>query len=318
MVHGVRTTVRVTTRLSGWRPAGGRVPGVVAGLAAVLALSACAASGASQAAPVGCQGDDARVEVCSADPLDPAASTIAPTAQAASAGASAGRASSTPNGAAPPGTDGPAVAAPPPAPIEGPASPLPDASGPLRLTSHASVTPAPATPPTPTAADVPTAGAGVTEPFVKRSVDPVAAATAAVPGAPAPLSRLDTFLSRLIEVTNEQRVAAGLAPVTRSIELTASAGAHSDDQAAHKTMGHVGSDGSTLADRVNLTGYRWTALGENVAVGYATADEVMAGWMSSPDHRNNILKPEFAHIGVAVAAADDGTLYWTMDLGTAG
>jgi uncharacterized protein YkwD len=300
MVHGAHALARVTIRS--------------VGVAAVLGLSACAAGGARQAA-LGCAGDDARVEVCSADPLDPATSaSAAPAAPgAAEAVSAAGQTTRTPNGAASPGTDA-AVADEAAAPIEGPATPLPDASGPLRPISHASASRAPA--PATTAADAPTTGGGPSEPFVKRSADPVAPVT--VPGAPAPLSRLDTFLTRLIEVTNEQRIAAGLVPVSRSVELTASAVAHSDDQAAHKTMGHVGSDGSTLADRVNLTGYHWSELGENVAVGYATPDEVMAGWMLSSDHRNNILKPEFAHIGVAVTAADDGTLYWTMDLGSPG
>ena len=277
------------------------------------ALANCSApSGAapSGAAPSGAAGDAAadRVQVCAAEPL------LATTDASAGSVAGASRETSAPDAStASPTADTTSIDSTP-TPADSRNAPLPDASDPLRVSAHATSAHAPtaasATPET--AAPI----AGPSKPFVQRSSDAVAAMS--VPGAPAPLSRFDTFLTRLVELTNQQRVAAGVTPAGRSVELTASAVAHSDDQAIHKTMGHIGSDGSTLADRVNLSGFRWSELGENVAVGYATADDVMTGWLASPNHRSNILKPEFTHVGVAVAAADDGTLYWTMDLGTAG
>ena len=41
----------------------------------------------------------------------------------------------------------------------------------------------------------------------------------------------------------------------------------------------------------------------------------MAGWMDSPGHRANILNCQARAIGVGVAAAADGTLYWTQMFG---
>jgi uncharacterized protein YkwD len=46
-------------------------------------------------------------------------------------------------------------------------------------------------------------------------------------------------------------------------------------------------------------------VGENLAyaTGDATPARVVAAWMASPDHRENILEPEFRDSGIAVAAA---------------
>ena len=127
-----------------------------------------------------------------------------------------------------------------------------------------------------------------------------------------------SLAAAVVTLANAERAKAGLGALAVDARLTAAANAHSADQAATNRMDHTGSDGSTMADRVNASGYRWRALGENVAVGYQDAASVMTGWMKSAGHRKNILTPGFTAIGVAVAAAGDGTYYWTMDLGTGG
>ena len=101
--------------------------------------------------------------------------------------------------------------------------------------------------------------------------------------------------------------------MTMNPVLTWAAQAHSADWAAHGTMSHTGSDGSSPGDRLTRAGYLWSAYGENVAYGYATAEQVMAGWMASPGHRANILTCSFKEIGVGFAQPGS---YWTQDFGT--
>lgn len=140
--------------------------------------------------------------------------------------------------------------------------------------------------------------------------------TTEAPAPPPAAVQVDTSVAgRVIALTNAQRAAAGLSPVSANGALTAAAAAHSKDQAAHNTMTHTGSNGSTLGQRITAAGFGWRTIGENVAMGYGSADSVMNGWMNSPGHRANILKADFTSIGVAVAYAADGTPYWTMDLG---
>ena len=80
-------------------------------------------------------------------------------------------------------------------------------------------------------------------------------------------------------------------------------------------MTHTGSDGSTVAVRVDRVGYGWRSLAENVAFGYTDVSAVMAGWMASDGHRRNILSSN-THLGLGVAAGADGRLYWTQVFAT--
>lgn len=118
---------------------------------------------------------------------------------------------------------------------------------------------------------------------------------------------------------NAERAAVGRGGLVACGTLRSAAAAHSADQAAHNNMTHIGSDGSTLANRATRSGYQgWTALGENVAYGYTTVESVMAGWMSSPGHRANILNENFTHVGVGLAYSTGGTPYWTQVFGRGG
>lgn len=97
-------------------------------------------------------------------------------------------------------------------------------------------------------------------------------------------------------------------------KLTKAAQDHSQDMASHRNMSHTGSDGSSPDDRITRAGYSWSSYGENVAYGYSTPEKVMAGWMSSPGHKRNILDCSFKEIGIGLAQPNS---YWTQDFGTA-
>ena len=56
-------------------------------------------------------------------------------------------------------------------------------------------------------------------------------------------------------------------------------------------------------------GITYKTAGENIAMGYSSAQKVMQGWMNSSGHRANILNPSFTQIGVGYVA--DGH-YWTQ------
>jgi uncharacterized protein YkwD len=120
--------------------------------------------------------------------------------------------------------------------------------------------------------------------------------------------------SAVIAITNTERAAAGLGPVTAHPALTTAALVHSRDQASMRQMTHTGSDGSNAGQRIQRAGYTWRTWAENVAMGYGTAASVMSGWMGSPGHRANILNRSVVHIGVAVVTGGDGRTYWTMVL----
>jgi uncharacterized protein YkwD len=73
-----------------------------------------------------------------------------------------------------------------------------------------------------------------------------------------------------------------------------------------------------FADRDGQAGYTdWSDIGENIAAGYPTPESVVAGWMASPGHRENILSAQFTEIGVGMANGGGSYgMYWTEEFGT--
>ena len=61
-------------------------------------------------------------------------------------------------------------------------------------------------------------------------------------------------------------------------------------------------------------GYQEELVGDNIACGPKSAEEVVQGWLDSPGHCENIMDPRFAEMGIAYApgqAAKHG-LYWVQ------
>ncbi len=91
---------------------------------------------------------------------------------------------------------------------------------------------------------------------------------------------------------------------------------HAADMAAHQYFEHRDLSGHTPADRVRSVGYRETLVGENIAYGPKSAEEVVQGWLDSPGHCQNIMDPRFAEMGIAYAPgrASKRGLYWVQVL----
>lgn len=209
-----------------------------------------------------------------------------------------------------------ATVAPAPADTAPPAEAAPAEEAPAPEEAAPAEEPAPEEEPATTAAKRKPKTPRTTAAPVEEAPAPEQPPATEAPAPPPADVRVDTGVAgRVIALTNAQRAAAGLSPLSANGALTAAAAAHSKDQAAHNKMTHTGSNGSTLSQRISAAGFAWHTIGENVAMGYGSADSVMDGWMNSAGHRANILKADFTSIGVAVAYSADGTPYWTMDLG---
>lgn len=101
-------------------------------------------------------------------------------------------------------------------------------------------------------------------------------------------------------------------------ELGQTALAHSKDMAAQDYFSHQGRDGSQVSDRASRAGYSWQRIGENIAAGQGSAEQVMAGWLASPGHCKNIMNPDFTELGAAYATNPESAAgsYWTQVFGT--
>jgi uncharacterized protein YkwD len=107
---------------------------------------------------------------------------------------------------------------------------------------------------------------------------------------------------------------AAAAPLALSAILSRAALIHSQDMANKKFFDHRGSDGSTVGTRAARVGYKWRTVGENIAVGVETPEDVVQGWLDSPGHCANIMAPGFTDMGIAfvVDRKSEPGIYWTQ------
>lgn len=137
-----------------------------------------------------------------------------------------------------------------------------------------------------------------------------------------PLSSNDAFLDRVVELTNDVRAANGLQALTTNSALQITAQVQSVNMAEQDFFSHTGQDGLMAWDRALNEGYNYQTIGENIAAGQVTPEEVVQGWVNSPGHLANILNPRFTEIGVGYQylQSDTGAInyhhYWTQVFGT--
>ena len=102
-------------------------------------------------------------------------------------------------------------------------------------------------------------------------------------------------------------------PLTLSGMLSDVASGHANDMAQKNYFEHVDPAGHSPADRVRATGYQEKLVGENIAYGPKTVDEVVQGWLDSPGHCENIMDPRFVEMGLALAPGRvKRGLYWVQ------
>lgn len=148
-----------------------------------------------------------------------------------------------------------------------------------------------------------------------------ASAANSVPGRDSPAE----VRARVVELVNEARSRprrcgskryGAAPPLDVSRTLNDAASGHARDMARRKYFEHRGRDGSEPRDRVLRAGYRFRLTGENIAFGPESAEEVVAGWLKSPGHCENIMDPRFEDIGVGFASGRSrGHLYWVQNFG---
>ena len=100
---------------------------------------------------------------------------------------------------------------------------------------------------------------------------------------------------------NRQRTSRGLPALTANSRLDRSAQGWTNEMVSHHEFTH----GADFAERISAAGFRWSQAGENIASGFPTPASVVAGWMASTGHCENILDPAFREVGTGVSARRD-------------
>ena len=152
------------------------------------------------------------------------------------------------------------------------------------------------------------APAPLPQPRTVPAVCPNAQASAAATSAP-------VLRAAVVCLANQQRVNRGLPPMVENAVLDGTAQLWTNTLVAPHIFTH-----GNFTQRLDSAGYDWSNAGENIATGYDTPAAVVAAWMASPEHCQNVLNPNYADIGVGVnpslvdPSLGDGAT-WTQDFG---
>jgi uncharacterized protein YkwD len=122
-----------------------------------------------------------------------------------------------------------------------------------------------------------------------------------------------TFEKQVLELTNQERAKAGLQPLKGNAELDYAADKYAEDMSERGVLSHTGPDGSQPWDRAKAVGYEAQSMGENIAAGQKTPEQVVQAWMNSPGHRANILNSNFTELGVGFHNNYWGQLFGSGD-----
>src|SRR3954462_11213349 len=127
-----------------------------------------------------------------------------------------------------------------------------------------------------------------------------------------------TFNSQMLELVNQQRANAGVAPLQLSSSLAAVAedgqysgcgfaiSGRSKDMGLRNYFSHTiaGCGTQGVFNMMGAAGIQYSGAGENIAWMNGTTDPLVAAQrltndlMASPDHKANILNGNFTHIGI--------------------
>jgi uncharacterized protein YkwD len=147
------------------------------------------------------------------------------------------------------------------------------------------------------------------------AVTPTASPAVSAPCAYSPNA---DFINQTLSLINSQRAANGLPALVVNAQLTAAAQGHAADMACNSFLSHIGSDGSSVKDRVTAAGYSASIALEDI---YAQPPQfggdpaaAVQWWMSDLIHRSALLNEKVVEIGVGYAYYADSQLdgYWSV------
>lgn len=129
---------------------------------------------------------------------------------------------------------------------------------------------------------------------------------------------MDGMRDLALRLVNQSRSKNGLPPMMLEPKLNVAAQSHAEDMLLRNYYSHHSPEGETVGVRYRRAGGdRWLLIAENIAKcdGCSpplTKDHVRQmheGWMNSPGHRANILRPGLNALGYGLTAGTDGRLY---------
>jgi len=108
--------------------------------------------------------------------------------------------------------------------------------------------------------------------------------------------------NQIIILTNKIRQNLNLSQLKTNYALNQSATDKARDMLAKQYFAHINSSKQGVWYWIAHRGYKFSMIGENLSMGYATPSSIVSAWQKSPTHYANLINKNFQDIGVAVVS----------------
>lgn len=121
--------------------------------------------------------------------------------------------------------------------------------------------------------------------------------------------------AQVLDLMNVERAKVGLQPLAFDLDCERASKAHAEDMVGRQYFAHVSPEGWTPDQRLTMVGaLPTTQVAENINAFSPTPADVVASWMASQGHRENILSPTL--VNAAVGVAGGGQPLWVAVFST--
>ncbi|MEA3398237.1 MAG: CAP domain-containing protein [Patescibacteria group bacterium] len=114
----------------------------------------------------------------------------------------------------------------------------------------------------------------------------------------------EEITSKVLALTNQDRISNNLKPLTLNTALSASAHAKAEDMAINNYFAHYSLNGKRPWDWIDRNNYAYLFVGENLAINFTSAQVAHEALMNSSAHRRNILNERYHDVGLAVISGE--------------
>ena len=105
----------------------------------------------------------------------------------------------------------------------------------------------------------------------------------------------------VVDATNYERESRGLGALSENYTLNSVAQKKAEDMFERQYFAHTAPTGEEAGDLAKDFNYSFILVGENLAKGdFQSSQDLVEGWMNSPDHKENILNEKYEEIGIGL------------------
>jgi hypothetical protein len=113
-------------------------------------------------------------------------------------------------------------------------------------------------------------------------------------------NNIEANAKEIVDLTNKYRVEQGLEELKPNARLTQAAVNKAHDLLINQYFSHTSPDGRKFSQWIRDVEYKYFYVGENLAIDFDDNEKIFDAWLDSPSHKENIIKPQYQEIGIAV------------------